>query len=93
MVWHMLASSNSIPTSSRRVSLFRNGSNQAIRIPREFELPAQEALLFREGSRLIIEALPRRPTLLSTLGQLAPLEELFPDVDETLLPIEPINLP
>jgi antitoxin VapB len=89
----MLASSNSIPSGSRRVSLFRNGSNQAIRIPREFELPAQEALLFREGNGFIIEALPCRPTLLSTLGQLSPLEDSFPDVDESLLPVEPINLP
>lgn len=89
----MLATHHTIPPASRRVSLFRNGVNQAVRIPREFELPSQEALLFREGNRLIIEAYPSQPSLLCTLENLAPLEESFPDVDEALLPAEPINLP
>ncbi|WP_431269137.1 antitoxin [Dankookia sp. P2] len=39
----------------RRVRLFRNNRNQAIRIPVEFELPGQDALIHREGDRLIIE--------------------------------------
>ncbi|MEX2281730.1 MAG: AbrB/MazE/SpoVT family DNA-binding domain-containing protein, partial [Gemmatimonadota bacterium] len=30
-------------SAPRRVRLFRNGRNQAIRIPREFELPGDEA--------------------------------------------------
>jgi antitoxin VapB len=29
----------------RRVRLFRNGSNQALRIPKEFELPGNEAII------------------------------------------------
>lgn len=29
--------------AKRRVRLFKNGSNQALRIPREFELPGDEA--------------------------------------------------
>ncbi len=84
---------HAIPSASRRVSLFRNGVNQALRIPREFELPTQDALLFREGNRLIIEAYPSQPSLLQTLEKLEPLEESFPDVDEALLPAEPVNLP
>ena len=31
--------------SERQVSLFRNGRNQAIRIPREFELEGNKALI------------------------------------------------
>lgn len=27
------------------MSLFRNGRNQAVRVPRDFELPGEEALL------------------------------------------------
>lgn len=88
----MLTGSHKLPSGSRQVSLFRNGVNQAIRIPREFELPTQDALLFREGNRLIIEAYPSQPSLLSTLENLPPLEDSFPDVDEGLLPSEPINL-
>lgn len=45
--------------TDRHVRLFRNGSNQAIRIPREFELPGTEALLHKEGNRLIIEPVPQ----------------------------------
>ena len=80
------------PDNSRRVSLFRNGVNQAVRIPREFELPTAEALLFREGNRLIIEAYPQPPSLLSTLGTLDSLDESFPDVDKALLPADPVDL-
>ncbi len=35
--------------ASRTVRLFRNGRNQAVRIPREFELPGSEALPLRES--------------------------------------------
>ena len=31
--------------SERHVSLFRNGRNQAVRIPREFELEGTEAII------------------------------------------------
>lgn len=84
---------HAVPAGSRRVSLFRNGVNQAVRIPREFELPSTDALLFREGDRLIIEAYPRAPSLLRTLQELSPLDESFPDVDDTLLPADSIDLP
>lgn len=93
MLKHMLSSRHTIPTDSRRVSLFRNGVNQALRIPREFELPTADALMFREGDRLIIEAYPRPPSLLRTLEALNPLDESFPDVDATLLPADSIDLP
>jgi len=42
----------------RRATLFTNGSNQAIRIPRDFELTGKEALIRKEGDRLIIEPAP-----------------------------------
>ncbi len=41
--------------TERHVRLFRNGRNQAIRIPREFELEGNEAVIRRDGGRLIIE--------------------------------------
>ena len=40
---------------ARKVSLFRNGRSQAIRIPKEFELPGTEATIVKDGNRLIIE--------------------------------------
>jgi antitoxin VapB len=36
----------------RRVKLLRNGRNQVVRIPRDLELPGDEAVLRREGDRL-----------------------------------------
>lgn len=38
-------------TTGRHVKLFRNGRNQAVRIPREFELPGEDAIMHREGDR------------------------------------------
>lgn len=48
-------------TSSRQrtIRLFRNGSNQAVRLPREFELDAEEVIIQREGNRLILTPVPR----------------------------------
>jgi antitoxin VapB len=69
----------------RRVKLFRNGRNQALRIPVEFELPGKEALVHREGDRLVIEPVRKR-SLLALLATLGPLDVDFPDVDENLLP-------
>ena len=39
----------------RHVRLFRNGRNQAVRIPVEFELPSNEAIVYRDGDRLVIQ--------------------------------------
>jgi antitoxin VapB len=65
----------------RRVKLFTNGRNQAVRIPREFELPGDEAIMRKEGDRLIIEPSPRK-SLLAVLGELEPLEDDFAEVPD-----------
>ena len=73
----------------RHVKLFKNGRNQAVRIPREFELPGEDAIIHREGDKLIIEpAAP--PSLLSILSQLAPIEETFAEIDDA--PPVPVSL-
>jgi antitoxin VapB len=67
--------------SPRLVKLFKNGRNQAVRIPREFELPGDEALLRKEGDRLILE--PAQPrSLLAVLAVLEPLDEHFPGISD-----------
>lgn len=74
--------------TERQVRLFRNGRNQALRIPREFELPGNEAVVRKEGNRLIVE--PSSPhSLLAVLVNLRPLAETFPPVKE--LPVEPVD--
>jgi antitoxin VapB len=72
--------------AERRVKLFRNGRNQAVRIPREFELPGADATIRREGRRLIIEPAPPQ-SLLAVLKSLPTLEEDFPPTEDR--PAEP----
>ncbi len=92
MFWHMPVIKNSQTVSpERHVRLFRNGRNQALRIPREFELEGTEAVIRKEGDRLIVEPM-RKGRLLSLLATLTPLTETFPDVDEDLAPQDDVNL-
>lgn len=76
-------------SAQRRVKLFKNGRNQAVRIPREFELPGEEAILRKEGERLILEPAPPR-SLLAVLAALQPLDEEFPPIAE--LPTDAVDL-
>jgi len=73
----------------RHVKLFKNGRNQAVRIPREFELPGADAIIRKEGQRLIIEAAPPR-SLLAILAKLQPLDEDFPPIED--LPADPVDI-
>jgi antitoxin VapB len=68
-------------SSERRVKLFKNGRNQAVRIPREFELPGVDAIMRKEGERLIIEPLPRK-SLLELLATFEQIDEEFPEIDD-----------
>lgn len=67
--------------NERQVKLFRNGRNQAVRIPREFELPGEDAIMRKEGARLIIEPAPPQ-SLLALLASLPPLDEEFPPIPD-----------
>jgi antitoxin VapB len=74
---------------ARHVKLFRNGRNQAVRIPREFELPGEDAIMRKDGPRLIIE--PAAPKdLVAWLATLEPIEDEFPIIED--LPPDPVDL-
>lgn len=75
----------------RDVSLFRNGRNQAVRIPREFELPGNLATMTKQGDRLIIEPAVK-PSLFDVLADLLPLDEAdwFDPIED--LPLDPVEL-
>ncbi|MGD0129927.1 MAG: AbrB/MazE/SpoVT family DNA-binding domain-containing protein [Terriglobia bacterium] len=77
------------PVAERRVRVFKNGRNQAVRIPREFELPGEDAIMRKEGSRLIVEPAPPK-SLLALLETLSPLSEDFPPIRD--LPPDPVDL-
>lgn len=76
-------------TGERHVRLFKNGRNQAVRIPREFELPGDAAVMRKEGERLIIEPAPPR-SLLAVLAALKPLDEDLPPIRDR--PAAPVDL-
>jgi antitoxin VapB len=75
--------------AERQVRLFRNGRNQALRIPRDLESPGREAILRREGRRLVVEPVAHR-SLLAVLARLKPLDEDFPRIER--LEAEPVDL-
>ena len=66
--------------------LFRNGRNQALRIPREFELDADEVAIYRDDDRLILRPM-LTPSLAQVLAKLETLDEEFPEVADP--PTEP----
>jgi antitoxin VapB len=67
--------------NQRHVRLFRNGRNQAVRIPVEFELPGDEAIMHRDGDRLVIEPLRKRG-LVALLKTMRPLKDRFPEIED-----------
>jgi antitoxin VapB len=73
----------------RHVKLFKNGRNQAVRIPREFELPGEDAIMRKEGDRLIIEPVGPK-SLLMVLATLAPIYDEFPPISDA--PPDPVDL-
>ncbi len=66
----------------RHVRLFRNGRNQAVRIPRDFELDGNEAIIRKEGRRLILEPVGIQNRLLELLKTLEPIQEEFPEMED-----------
>lgn len=76
--------------NSRITRLFKNGSNQAVRIPKAFEFAdaATEVRIYREDNRLIIEPLPRRVGLDVLLKSWQPLpdSDFLPDLQDPPCP-------
>jgi len=90
----------SVAPPARHVRLFRNGANQAVRIPKEFELPGTDALMHREGNRLILELLADKPAkgtmaalalALQEMATTGTIAEAFPDIDTGLRPLDDID--
>jgi antitoxin VapB len=74
----------------RHVRLFRNGRSQAVRIPKDFELEGSEAIIRKEGDRLIIEPIDGKNRLIELLKKLSPIEEELYDLEDAPLPAEEI---
>jgi antitoxin VapB len=80
---------DAVAGDAREVRLFRNNRSQAIRIPVEFELPGNRAVIRKEGDRLIIEPV-QEAGLLGLLAQWEPLDEEFPEIEDTPAPPEDV---
>lgn len=76
-------------SNPRTVRLFKNGRNQAVRIPRDLELPGDQAVIYRDGSRLILEA-TARPSLQQLLRSWDRLDIDWPDIPDA--PAEAVDL-
>lgn len=76
--------------NARRAAVFRNGRNQAVRIPREFELPGREVMIHREGERLVLEPVSVKRGLEAVLRSMQPSVEPFPEIEDPLP--EPVDL-
>ena len=68
-------------SNQKRVRLFRNGRTQPVRIPVGFELPGNEAIMHRDGDRLVIEPVRKRG-LIALLKSMTSLDEEFPEVHD-----------
>lgn len=98
---YLTASGTDAPADAgRQVRLFRNGANQAVRIPREFEFAAQEVVMKKVGNTLVLEPVtlwPQRGSAaalrmaLDEIKKLGPCDDTFPDVDEGVLPLDDID--
>lgn len=70
-------------SAAKKVSLFWNGANQAVRIPKEFDLAGNQVMLRREGNMLILEPISQK-SLLQVLLKLEPLSESLPEFEDAL---------
>ena len=68
--------------TERHVRLFRNGRNQAVRIPRDFELDGNEAIIRKDGKRLILEPVSAKNRLVELLKTLEPIQEEFTEMED-----------
>ena len=70
----MLLHMPKLTSSLRHVHLFRSSGRQFVRIPRGFELPGSEAIMRKEGDRIVIEPALRR-SLREVLAGLETIDE------------------
>lgn len=66
--------------TERQAALFRNGRNQAVRIPRELEMEGSEVLIRKEGDCLILTPI-RKHKLRDLLASWTALDDAVPEVE------------
>ncbi|TNM65532.1 antitoxin [Aliirhizobium smilacinae] len=79
-------------SAEHHVKLFRNGGAQAVVIPAEFEMAGEEAVMRKEGDRLVIEPVGPKDDFREWLATIEPWDEEFPDVDEDQQPMKETDI-
>ena len=69
----------------RLAKLFRNGRNQAVRLPKEFEIQADEVIIRKQGDDLVLSPKPR-----SWEDYFSSAHRLYPDFPDDIedLPLD-----
>lgn len=78
--------------NSKVTRLFKNGSNQAVRIPKEMAFDSDQVRLYKESNKLVIEPVQPQVGLEQRLASWQPLaddsdENHFPEMED--LPLDP----
>jgi antitoxin VapB len=87
-----------LSNDAKSARLFRNGANQAVRIPREFELPGTEVMIRQVAGTLVIEPVQKLhpvgspAALLAALATLESIADPFPNVDDGLIALDDVAL-
>lgn len=68
--------------NSRVTRLFKNGSNQAVRIPKEMAFDTDEVRLYKDGNRLVIEPVLPKVGLQALLNGWQPISEALPEIED-----------
>ncbi len=56
---HRVETNRKLVAGTRTARLFRNGRNQAVRLPKEYEFDADEVLIRKVGDDLVLTPRPR----------------------------------
>jgi len=88
---HILTVDDAMKPAERRVRIFRNGANRALRIPRDLDFEGDVALIRKEGDALVVRP-ERRPGLLALLESWEPLDEAFPLIEDNPASLDDVDL-
>ena len=76
-------------STARHVRLLQTGDRQAVEIPADLKSPGDEAVIRKEGDRLVLEPL-RKKSLSKLLASWKRLDIEWPEIED--LPAEPVDV-
>jgi len=76
-------------STARHVRLLQDGDRQTVEIPADLKMPGDEAMIRKEGDRLVLEPVRKR-SLLALLASWEPMPYDWPEIED--LPAEPVDL-